>query len=300
MRRTAAARETQMRMRQLRRLRIKALPREAGRGNSTHKVEGWYDIRLGAAGYAPIVGAFGALSVPAIVLLFTVIPTEPSKLLTQQAPVVTLAGGLLIVVVIASLTGAIGLAAVGAERDATANLVPAAMFLGVAVSVSLIAVLAAFAAIATLYLPDAGSTDVVFAVIVGVGGIAGAFFVALSVADSWQTGPATGKARWLKSQWLQSYSHAYWWTKVSISVSVIPALAGIAVRLAGITKKIELTTTEANYLVILTLAVSMIAVGMGAMRTRHTEPQKGLRKWEALSTPFVISCYALIVMIFLP
>ena len=63
---------------------------------------------------------------------------------TKQVPVIALAGGLLIVVVIGSLAGAIGLAAIGAERDATANLVPATMFLAVAVSISLIAVLTIF------------------------------------------------------------------------------------------------------------------------------------------------------------
>jgi hypothetical protein len=299
MRRTPSARMTQMRMRQLKRRKTKAPARVVAHSRLERKLEGWYDIRRGAAGYAPIIGAFGALSVPAIVLLFTVLPTESPKLLNQQAPVIALSGGLLIVVVIASLTGSIGLAAVGAERDATANLVPAAMFLGVAVSVSLIAVLAAFEAIATLYLPGSGSTDMVFTVIVGIGGIAGAFFVALSIADSWQTGPARGKGRWLQTQWLQSYEQAYWWAQVSTLISITPALVGIGLRLAGVTN-IRLTTTEANYIVGVTLAVSMTGVGMGAMRTRHTEPQRGLRKWEALGTPFVISCYALMVMIFLP
>ena len=121
------------------------------RRRQERRVEGWYDIRRGAAGYAPIVGAFGALSVPAIVFLFTILSSEPPRMFTKQVPVIALAGGLLIVVVIGSLAGAIGLAAIGAERDATANLVPATMFLAVAVSISLIAVLAAFEALATLY-----------------------------------------------------------------------------------------------------------------------------------------------------
>ena len=36
------------------------------------KAEGRYDIRRGAEGHAPIIGAFGVLAVPAIVVLFTV------------------------------------------------------------------------------------------------------------------------------------------------------------------------------------------------------------------------------------
>ena len=37
--------------------------------------EGKYDLRKGAAAYAPIVGAFGALAVTAIVVVFTVAST---------------------------------------------------------------------------------------------------------------------------------------------------------------------------------------------------------------------------------
>lgn len=275
------------------------------RRRQERRVEGWYDIRRGAAGYAPIVGAFGALSVPAIVFLFTILSSEPPRMFTKQVPVIALAGGLLIVVVIGSLAGAIGLAAIGAERDATANLVPATMFLAVAVSISLIAVLAAFEALATLYLPGLGSTEVLFVAIVGVGGATGAFFTALSIADSWQTGPTRGRGRWLRTQWLQSYSQAYWWAEFVSLVSAIPALLGIVLRVivwpvVGV--KIRLTTAEATWLVGVALALSMAAIAMGALRTRHSvdEAQKGLRQWEALATPLTISCYALALMIFLP
>lgn len=34
------------------------------------KPEGKYDIRRGAAGYSPVIGTFGALAVPAIILVF--------------------------------------------------------------------------------------------------------------------------------------------------------------------------------------------------------------------------------------
>ena len=65
---------------------------------------------------------------------------------------------------IANITSSIGMAAVGAEQDATANLVPAVMFLAVAVAVSLVAVLAAFEVLAAIYLRD--STKL-FAIITG-------------------------------------------------------------------------------------------------------------------------------------
>jgi hypothetical protein len=268
----------------------------AERMRSERLPEGWYDIRSGAAGYAPIVGAFGALSVPAIVFLFTA-PPRPTA---QHAPVVALAGGLLIVAVIGSLAGAIGLAAIGAEQDATANLVPAAMFLAVAVSISLVAVLAAFEALATLYLPGSGSTKLLFAVITGAGGVAGSFFTGLSVADSWHTGPTWGRESWRRGQWITSRPQAYRWAEGTATIGGTPALIGILLRVLGV--KIGLTTANANWLVGVALALSMTAIALGMLRTRHPVDgaQKGLRQWEAVASTFAISCYALALIIFLP
>jgi hypothetical protein len=48
------------------------------------------------------------------------------------------------------------------------------------------------------------------------------------------------------------------------------------------------------------LGLSVIAVGTGAARTRHSQPQKGLRCQEAYGTTLAISCYTLALMIFLP
>jgi hypothetical protein len=55
--------------------------------------KGRYDPRQGAGGYAPIIGALGALAVPGIVIIFT-IPTKPTP---HQVQLMTLAAGLLIV-----------------------------------------------------------------------------------------------------------------------------------------------------------------------------------------------------------
>lgn len=263
--------------------------------------EGHYDIRRGAAGYAPVIGTFGALSVPAIVVLLTVKPL-PSPLDSSLIP---LAAGLLIVSVISSLASAIALSAIGAQRDATANLIPATMFFAVSVAISLIAVLASFEVMAALYLPaGTGSTKTLFTVIVGIGGLCGAFFTALSIEDSWHMGPKDPVERevWRKdsNQWIKSYSQANWWTDEISVISSAPTLAGIIFRIfsAGV----KLTTYSANVLVAVTLAVTMIAVIMGAERVRHSasNSQKGLRPWEAFATPLSISCYTLAVMLFLP
>lgn len=263
--------------------------------SSATETEGRYDIRRGAAGYSPVIGTFGALAVPAIIVLFTVSrPPGP-----HEAPLVALAAGLLIVAMIASITGSIGLAAIGAEQDATANLVPATMFLAVAVSVSLVAVLAAFEVLAVIYLPG---SKTLFAVITGAAGLAGTFFTALSIADSWHTGPAdpAEKRVWQKTQWLKSQQQADRQTLAAIGISSVPAVTGIVLRIAGV--HTSPTDADATWLVVAALALALAAVAKGAFRTRHpvAGPQKGLRRGEAYGTTIAISLYALVMMIFLP
>jgi hypothetical protein len=254
--------------------------------------EGHYDIRRGAAGYSPVIGTFGALAVPAIILVFSFGQTHGSR-----APLVALAAGLLIVALIGSMLGAIGLAAIGAEHDLTANLVPAAMYIAVAVSVSLVAMLGAFEVLAVLYLR--GPTTL-FAVITGVAGVAGLFFTALSTADSWHTGPSdlAEKKAWQETQWIRSQEQAEHQTVIVILLSCLPAAAGIALRLAGV--HTSPNSTGVSWLVGAALALSMIATGAGALRTRHSTPQKGLRWQEAYGTTIAISLYTLMMMIFLP
>jgi len=262
-------------------------------GLAKTRAEGRYDIRRGAEGYAPIIGAFGVLAVPAIVVLFTV--PRPRG----AAPLVSLAAGLLIVAMTASIASAIGMAAIGAEQDATANLVPAVMFLAVAVAVSLVAVLAAFEVLAAIYLRD--STKL-FAVITGVAGLAGTFFTALSIADSWHTGPsdAEEKARWQKTQWIQTQQQADQRTLRVTAVSAAPVGTGVVLRIAGVHAMV--TPALATWLVVVSFSLAMAAVGRGAFRTRHPVdgPQRGLRRREAYGTTLAISLYALVMMIFLP
>jgi len=255
--------------------------------------EGRYDIRRGAAGYAPIIGALGALAVPAIVVLF---PVHGHV----SAPLVTLAAGFLIVAMIASITGSIGLAGIGAEQDSTANLVPAAMYLAVAVSVSLVAMLAAFEVLAAIYLP--GSKKL-FAVIAGAAGLGGTFFTALGISDSWHTGPADPgeKGSWQKTQWFKSPEQADRKTVEGVVMSAVPAVSGIGLRIADV-HYTPLTASVATWLVLGAFALAIGAVGRGMFRTRHplNGIQQGLRRREAYGTTMVIGLYTLVIMFFLP
>lgn len=256
-------------------------------------VEGRYDIRRGAAGYAPIIGTFGALAVPAIVVLFSAVHELPASLLTMAA-------GLLIVAMIGSITGAIGLAAIGAERDLTANLVPAAMYLAVAVSLSLVAMLGAFEVLAVNYFKDSSASTTLFAVITGIAGLMAVMFTALSVADSLHTGPSdpVEKAAWQSTQWIQTQKQAERRTLTAVGMGFIPALTGIGLRLAQV--YVTPNSAEVTWLVGSALGITTLVVGIGASRTRHTWPQKGLRWQEAYATTLVIGLYTLALVIFLP
>jgi hypothetical protein len=257
--------------------------------------EGRYDIRRGASGYAQIIGTFGALAVPAIFVLFTV----PQASSPQRAPLVALAGGLLIVAILASTGGAIGLAAIGAEQDLTGNLVPAAMFLAVAASMSLITVLAAFEVLVAIYLPE---STTLFAVITGVAGLMGTFFAALSIADSWHSGPKDPAIRkaWQATQWIKSQQKADVQTLWVTGVGAMPAAAGIALRIDGF--HVSPSSTTVAWLVSCSLVLAIGAIVVAGLRTRHPVDghQKGLRVWEGYGTTLVISAYALVLMILLP
>lgn len=259
------------------------------------KAEGRYDVRQAASGFAPIVGALGALAVPAIIVLFTV-PARPSP---YRAPFISLAAGLLIVSVVGSFIGSLGLASVGAEQDQTANLVPAIMFLLVPVMISVVAILAAFEVLAAIYLPE---SKTLFALIAGAAGLVGSLYIALGVSDTWHAGPSeeTLRVHWLSTQWIQSHAQAYRTTQLVIAVSSLPALIGMLLRLIGVDA--TPTTVSANVLVAIAFALTISGAVAGVLRSRHPVdgPQKGLRPYEVLSATLGINCYVLSLMILLP
>jgi hypothetical protein len=256
-----------------------------------------YDLRRGVTGYAPIVGTFGALAVPAIVLLFQ----GPVPAMHHKVAFVTLAAGLLIVGLIGSLIGAIGLAAIGAEREPTANIPPAIMFIAVPVVVSVVAILGAFAVLSAIYLPESST---LFALIAGAGGVSGVFFTSFAIGDSWQAGPTDPHVRedWLKKQWvaIRSHEEAYKWTAIVGSASAIPILVCMAIRGSGL--HVTPNMAAANWLVGSGLFLAMIGTYLGNMRTAH--PAEGieqwLRKWEAFGVTLTLSAYIIVLLFFLP
>ncbi|UXX97986.1 hypothetical protein N7U49_47630 (plasmid) [Streptomyces sp. AD2-2] len=256
--------------------------------------EGHYDIRKGAAAYAPIIGAFGALAIPTVTVLFTANKdSAPDKF-------VVLACGLLVVATIGSLTGSIALAAIGAERDHTANLPAAVMYTAVPVAISIVSVLASFEVLAAIYLEEQKS---LFAITTGVGGLAATYFTSFAVGDSWKSGPTDEslKTEWSEKQWIKSKEIAYRKADLVAAVSAVPVAAGLVFRLCNI--HWDVNSTGANWLVAAGLVLSMAGTFAGVQRTKHAmydSEQKGIRAWEAYSTSLGVGLYTLALLMFLP
>ena len=258
-------------------------------------IEGRFDVRHAAAAFAPIVGAFSALAVTAIIVLFTV-PPRPSP---YRAPFVALAAGLLVIAMISSFAGSFGLAAIGAEEDSTANLVPAMMYMHASVMISLVLVLAAFEVLAAIYLPE---SKTLLALITATGGLFGSLRCSFGVSDAWGAGPSDVQERkkWIETQWIKSHEQAYRWTSLVMLISAIPIVLGVVLRLLGVGE--VPTTASVNWLLGIGFVLAMTANIMGLFRSRHRvdRKQRGLRQREGITIPLSIGLYILGLMIFLP
>ncbi|MFH8470399.1 hypothetical protein [Streptomyces sp. NPDC017991] len=213
---------------------------------------------------------------------------------------VTLATGLLVIATMASLTGSIGLAAIGAEQHETANLPPAVMYIAVAVVVSIVSVLGAFEVLAAIYVPD---SRLLFSLITGVGGIAGAYFTSFAVGDSWRTGPTDLAVRtpWLANQWIKTpedaYRQAYW---LAI-LGVIPPVPAMVFRVYDV--HFKPTALNVNIVVGAGLLLAMACIFLGVQRTAHAfqnDQQKAIRWPEAYGTTVAVSLYTAVLLLFLP
>jgi hypothetical protein len=257
--------------------------------------EGHYDVRSGAVGYAPIVGTLGALAVPAVIVLFTARPVAVSDNI-----LVTLAAGFLVVSMIGSIIGAISLAAIGGETEATPNLPPAIMFAAVPVVIALVNFVAAFEVLAALYLPQA---KVLLAVITAAVGALGVFFTALALGDSWSAVPPPGRERkeWKKrKQWITKQKEADKAAIQVVLIGVVPALTGLLTRLARL--EVAPSNLITNCIVGAGLVLSVLGTIASALRTAHPIRgySDGVYRWEAYATTLTTSAYTLAVLIFLP
>lgn len=258
--------------------------------------EGQYDVRVGASSYAPIVGAMGSLAVTAIVVVFTVpqgVPRTP----------IAFAAGLLAIGFFGSLMGAFALAAIGAERDPTANLAAATLFTSVPVVLGIVATLGAFSVLSSIYIPESAA---LFRAITAGGGTFGVVFSVFSIADSVGLHPTTMSPadfeEWLSRQWIRSRSQGLRVSNLVLGVCLVPLVTAAIMRF-GFDASFSLGFAAINWVVGVGILISLVGTWLGVMKTTHPKignDQAGLRPYEAWVPDLMISFYVCALILTLP
>lgn len=181
-----------------------------------------YDLRAGAAAYAPIIGGIGGLVVPAVVLVFQIAAHHPIKGGNEEN-LLGVTTALLVVGLISCLLGAFAFAAIGAERRTTPSLVAAIIYAGAGTAIGAVAIIEAFEALATLYIHEAQS---LFAYITFGAAAAGVALISLVLGDAWCAIP--------EGNWLARRSEGNRWTCLMVALGCAPIAISGVLRLAGV------------------------------------------------------------------
>lgn len=261
----------------------------------TEPDRGYHDIRHGATAYSAVVGTFGAIAVPAIILVFT----TPVPHVANAPTLATFATALLVAGMFGSLLGAVALAYLGAERDPIAGLAPAIVYAAVPVVVSLSCIVGAFEVLAALFQP---SVKTLFSMVVAAGSLFGVVYTCFAVVHSVKLGPR-GETRgaWLEAQQIREHAGAVKAAWLLGGVTITPVLLAVALRLAGA----HLRPTPSIITFDVLIALALIATGplLAILRTvpsRTPEEQRGLRLHEMYTADFAISGFTLLLLFTLP
>ena len=243
-----------------------------------------YDVRKGAAAYAPIIGTIGGFVVPAVVLVFEITSSHHALAVPLGR-----ATSLLVLGLISSLLGAFSFAAIGAEQKLTADLPAAALYAGAATSIGIVAILAAFEVLASIYLKD---TRTLFAMITAGMAIAMSMLVALVLDDAWIAAPP--------NHWLGTRKKAYFWGRLSAGIAAAVLLLGASLYFTG--TRIALTQTGIHWFVGTGIVLAVIGGVCGMVRTMRTADGTGLPIYE-VEAALVLGClvaYLLAMLLSLP
>ena len=244
-----------------------------------------YDVRKGASAYAPIVGGIGGFVVTAVVLVFEIASSrhgDPPALLGH-------ATSLLVLGLISCLLGAFAFGAIGAEQKPTAALPAASLYAGSATAIGAVAIMAAFEALATLYLQD---TKPLFALITAGTAISSAVLVALVLGDAHISAPS--------GHWLNDQKRAYRAAKIASAAVFLPLAGGAILYFMDI--RIAVGEAATHWFVGAGIVLSMLG-GLGSMfRTMHVNDggTKSLSKIEAFLVLGCLVLYLLALVLFLP
>ena len=257
--------------------------------------EGEYDVRKGASSYSGIAASIGSLAVTAIVVIFTV-PRDKS--VPEQ---IALATGLLSIAFMGSILGAFALAAIGAEKDPTANLGTAVLFAGLPISLAVVSTFGAFEVLASIYTP---ASSALFTTMTGAIGAFAVMFASASIPDSMGLHPTTLTPeefdKWRERQWLQDRPHALRAMYLVMAVCGIPIILTTAISVL-----FDLSPSLANFVVGVIVLLGAAFVLFGTVMSFVTHPTKGndqkaLRAWGAWTPNVLIAGFACLLLLTLP
>jgi hypothetical protein len=250
-----------------------------------------YDLRRGAAAYAPIVGTVGGFVVTGVVLVFGIASHHKAGQPVEHAAMLGRATALLVLGLIACLLAAFALAAIGAERRLTPNLTAAALYAGVCTAIGIVAILGAFEVLAKIYLAQ---TLDLFALITGGTAVAAVVLVALVLGDAWTT---EGLPR---NHWLSTQSKAAWWATAAAGTGAL--FLGAVMLLYFDEVRIRVGDHGLHWVIGAGIIVALLSA-LGAMfRSMHARDGKGrsIRKDEALAALVVMNGYLAIFLLIMP
>lgn len=210
-----------------------------------------YDVRRGAAAFAPIIGTVGGFVVPAVVLVFE-LASRHAGAGNEVETLLGIATAFLVLGLIACVLGAFAFAALGAERKTTPSLIAASMYAGAGTVIGAVAIMAAFDALAACYLKD---TKDLFASITIGSALAGTILVGLVVADAWT-------AKNPPQHWLRTRPQCRRWSLVACVSTCIPIAVSGGLRLLGVSLS---ANGDRLHLIVGAGIVLAIAGALGAM-----------------------------------
>lgn len=262
-------------------------PQTAPRTSDVSPVEPLgYDIRRGAAAYAPIIGAISGFVVPTVVLIFE-IASDPGNAADDVA--LGRSTALLVLGLIACMLGAFAFAAIGGERRLTANLNAAALCAGAASVIGIVAIIAAFEALSQAFLP---ATNDLFVWITTGTAIGGTVFVAMTLGDAWVSAP--------NGHWLSKRSVGYRWTSFVSGLAAAILLGDTVLYFAEV--RVSITETEMHWLVGGGIALALLG-GLGSLFRAMHGPSDGewaLGKWEAFVVLGALVSYLAALILVMP
>lgn len=240
-----------------------------------------YDVRVGAAAYAPIIGTIGGFVVTAVVLVFEIVSSHNG----DYPNLLGRATSFLVLGLIACLLGAFALAAIGAEQRLTPELPPATLYAGATTAIGVVAIMAAFEVLAAIYLPETKSLFALLAVGTSIGAVV---MVALALGDAWMASP--------DHHWLGTKKRGYRWGTLTASLTTLGVVIGAL--LYFLHCRVAVGPSATHWFVGVGI-IAALAAGLGSM-FRTMQPLGPLAKTEALFVLGLLTAYLVGVLVSMP